>query len=443
MIGVNEKRFTTIQFTTRSSNEREGSKLAWLDKIGIIYCSHKTVILNLITEENMKFRINTSLVLLSLVFFANTVASENQHLRRNTRDDTHVSPDQATPLTAEAQNVTRVLNQAVSKSARILQYGYNARILQYGYKLNDEPFTPVSRHLGSQQIFDPDKIADYANQKFIPEDNGEIISIIEERVETFAREMKTELNVEGSYRSKWLGGSMTVSAAAELGLSEALDTENYYAQNRKVYTFGFVQLPDAKELLQKLLNQDTLRDLKGIRNITRARQLVNKLGVGYLHKTYYGATFVMTTVVEKEEWMDETSVRTSLSASYESFAGNAASGQTSTSMTIQENGKSTKSEVTLRVEGGDPTKMENESAWKESAEARPVVTEYNVSPLYELLKTTGSEGTARTLLKQAVEEKIDNFVGNMPSFDPDEYVSTLHRPLISAQCFLSCFCSSN
>jgi len=317
-----------------------------------------------------------------------------------------------------------LLDEGVSEDKTSSQsshvYGIVSAAMMYGFVLNDISLCPISNHKGLTTIFDKKMLQQTMNTNFVTSTRSYAVNIMEETISSFSKKLDDAMHLSGSASSAWLGGTLGGIAGTEFGMEAKDRTEYYYYQNRNQYEYGDSQLPfraEDKSEIQSLLHPSTLNALRGITSIERALEVVKYMGVGYINSVTFGATFVTTSKIEKRDWMDANYINTEMSSSYESFIGAAASGATSTSKSFQKNEYTMKSIVTLETLGGKPELMGNKEQWLESIAMNPAIIEYSVMPLYELLSPHGYEEDARNILKQAVDQYVEDFEGNLPWYD--------------------------
>lgn len=218
---------------------------------------------------------------------------------------------------------------------------------------------------------------------------------------------------------------MKASAAASFGLTTSQTKDVYYSQRRHRVNFGYTRIPysDDKSFVQSLMTSDALNKLTSLETLDPAVQnatadsYVASMGVGYLSQIQLGSIFLMTSMVEYQSWMKVEDVETAIQESY-SNALLGYSEKTSIDVDVKSSTSSATQHATFQLElhGGDPTLITNETAWLESTKTSPVIINYQLEPIYNLLTEDPSPGSSYTILKGAVHRTVEKFGFDMPDF---------------------------
>ena len=267
------------------------------------------------------------------------------------------------------------------------------------------------------QIFDRTKIQKYLETDFNPSTSRDGTLACETSFETMTSHIEADLGFTGKYNS--LAGTFKANVGVEVGVTSRLEKETVLYYKREGFHFGYLDLPyhyDDKSTLQALMDPIALSSLQGISSLSEAEDMVKTYGIGYFQRTYYGAVFKLSSKIEKQSWFESTDVKVAVGASYNNLKGDAAGGKSTTSVSFSKGTNSASMTVKHRAVGGDPTLLHNTAAWIESTKLRPVVTIFDVRPLYELLSPT-IDGNARGLLEKAINAYIDNYKLDLPGLD--------------------------
>ena len=268
------------------------------------------------------------------------------------------------------------------------------------------------------QIFDRTKIQKYLETDFNPTTAVDGTLASETSFETITSQIEVDLELTGSYNS--LSGTFKANVGVEVGVTSRLEKETVLYYKREGFHFGYLDLPyhyDDKSTLQALMDPIALSSLQGISSLSEAENMVETYGIGYFHRTYYGAVFKLSSRIEKKSWFDSTNVKNEIRASYSNLKGDAAKGSLTSTVSLSENGNSASMTVNIRAIGGDPTLLTDYNAWKESTKKHPIVTTFIVRPLYELLSPT-KDSRARGFLEKAVNVYIGNYKTLIPELKP-------------------------
>lgn len=266
------------------------------------------------------------------------------------------------------------------------------------------------------QIFDRTKIQKYLETDFNPSTSRDGTLACETSFETLTSQIEADLGFSGKYNS--LAGTFKANVGVSVGVTKRLEKETALFLQRDAWNFGYVDLPyhQDKSTLQALMDPIALSSLQGISSLSEAEDMVKTYGIGYFQRTYYGAVFKLSSKIEKQSWFESTDVKVAVGASYNNLKGDAAGGKSTTSVSFSKGTNSASMTVKHRAVGGDPTLLHNTAAWIESTKLRPVVTIFDVRPLYELLSPT-IDGNARGLLEKAINANIDNYKLHLPGLD--------------------------
>ena len=245
-------------------------------------------------------------------------------------------------------------------------------------------------------------------------------SISTSSISEFANDYSVKTKVDAKYSE--LSETMKASVAANFDLQTRLTEETFYSQSRHYIRFGESTLPFStdKTMIQSLMDPQTLEDIQNLINFPeKADDLVARIGIGYLSSVTLGSSFTMTSLVKRESWMKSTDIDTAVGLSYsDAIAGISASSSIEVEVKDSESTASKISTYSLELYGGDPVAAaQNVDKWIESTKENPVIVDYQVSPIYDVLPADSSNSSAYAILENAVNKAIDNFAANIPGFD--------------------------
>lgn len=309
-------------------------------------------------------------------------------------------------------------NTAIFEQMQHAQYGY--ALPQSTDPSDYRPFIPFHNNKGIQAIFNTTKIAQHLTDNFVCDTQYDFFSISESSISEFAHELSVKTMVGAQYSE--LGETMKASVAANFKLQTRQTEETFYSQSRHFIRFGESKLPFStdKTMIQSLMDPQTLEDIQNLTNFPeKADDLVARIGIGYLSSVTLGSLFTMTSLVKSESWMTSTDIDTSVDLSYsDAIGGISASSSIEVEVKDSEGKASNYATYSLELYGGDPiAASQNEDKWIESTKENPVIVDYQVSPIYDILPADSSNSSAYVILKIAVNKAIDNFAANIPGFD--------------------------
>jgi len=227
-------------------------------------------------------------------------------------------------------------------------------IMSYGIKNNPrKELFPISSHYGAE-LFDVDKLKEYASKKMIFESCALSKEVTAESVSEAASAFGAAFSVEGSYGFS-CGASVSASASAEMSFSNSTVQTTKFAQVRKMAQFAKLIFPNAvfRSKLRALVSADAKELLDSVSDEKSAVEAMDAFGPIYMHSTTFGALMTCTTSSTSKEVKSAHDLAGSLSAEISTLTG---SGKGSTSFTMGNNTghRDSKLEFTVSALGGDP-----------------------------------------------------------------------------------------